>query len=634
MHDLSQRQREDNRARSPSLKSRRGPLVLTGVLLLCQIVVLALGIGGVALVDTLRAYVASEGLYSNAQKEAVHALYEFASLPDEPGLVRYKELIAVPLAARKAREILEDPDRPVSESYPLLIRMGHAPLDARGLAWLMRLYGDTALLAPAIETWRKADEAVAELNAIARSLQSSRRTHPLALVARNEFLVPIAQINSDLTELQATFSRQIGKAANRVKNAVITGMLGFGVLFVGGGLWLGWRTSARLRAAHVELENREQRFRDIAATTADWVWETDAALRFTYVSPRIAQVTGFEQGHYLGKTREEEARFETESLRQIHLEILEERHPFTGVEYLLRGSEGDWRHVRISGTPFYDRDGAFRGYRGAGTDITVTRHAEESILRARDAAEAANKAKSKFLATMSHELRTPLNAIIGFAQVIAEERLGRDSPRYTDYARDIWTSGDHLLRIINEILDLSRVEAGQLTVSPEPLNLARIVDLCAQMMRPDADAAEVTLTSALAPDLPPVHADPQRLQQIMLNLVSNAVKFSKPGGEVRVSAKLHAGKIRIEVQDSGIGMRPEEVEQVFVPFYQADGEMNRKYHGSGLGLPIVKHLVERHGGTIALNSAPGEGTTVVVDLPATAPSPDADRDKSLGDQKL
>ncbi len=612
--------RNDSHTRSPSLKGRRGAVVLTAVLLGCQIAVLAVGIGGVALMDTLRAYVASEGLYSNAQKEAVHALYEFASLPDEPGLVRYNDLIAVPLAGKQAREILEDRERPVSDAYPFLMLMGHGPVDARGVAWLMRLFGETALLAPAIETWRKADEAVTELDAIARSLRSSRRAHPLELVPRNEFLIPIAQINSKLTELQAQFSRQIGEAANGVKNYVIVGMLAFGVLVVGGGIGLGWRTAARLRATQAALEEREQRFRDIAGTTADWVWETDPQLRFTYISPRIAQVTGFDQDHFLGKTREDVARFETEDLRKLHLANLEERRPFSGLEYALRSVEGEWRHVRIAGTPYYDPAGNFCGYRGAGTDITVTRRAEESILRARDAAEAANKAKSKFLATMSHELRTPLNAIIGFAQVIAEERFGPNSPRYTDYARDVWVSGEHLLRIINEILDLSRVEAGEMTVSLEPVNLTDTVESCMHMMRPEAEAAQITLTAALPANLPPVNADPQRLQQILLNLVSNAVKFSNPAGEVRVTAEVLPGKIRIAVSDAGIGMYPEEAEQVFTPFYQVDGELNRKYHGSGLGLPIVKHLVESHGGTIALTSIPQEGTTVTLELPAAEDS--------------
>jgi PAS domain S-box-containing protein len=248
-------------------------------------------------------------------------------------------------------------------------------------------------------------------------------------------------------------------------------------------------------------------------------------------------------------------------------------------------------------------------------DATERRHIEHELRTARDLAESANRAKSQFLANMSHELRTPLNAIIGFSEVIAGALFGPLDMRYRDYANDIHGSGHHLLRIINDLLDLSKVEAGRLDLRDSTVPIGAIFDTCRRMVGERAAADGVTLDFRQT-ELE-VSADELRLEQVLLNLVSNAVKFTPAGGAVTVSADIGpAGEIVICVADTGIGMCPEDIPRALQPFGQIDNSLARTHGGTGLGLPLAQRLVELHGGTLTIESELGKGTTATVVLPA------------------
>ena len=234
-------------------------------------------------------------------------------------------------------------------------------------------------------------------------------------------------------------------------------------------------------------------------------------------------------------------------------------------------------------------------------------------------AKTANRTKSEFLANMSHELRTPLNAIIGFSEILDRQMLGPlGHAKYRDYVRDINDSGTHLLAIINDILDLSKVEAGELTLAREPTEAEPLMDACLRLVEPRARDAGIDLGTAPPPDgkLPLLDVDPIRTKQILLNLLSNAVKFTGPGGTVRLAvARRAADMLALSVRDTGIGMTPAEAEQALLPFAQVDGTHTRRYEGTGLGLPLAKALAEMHGGALRIDSAPDHGTTVTVLLP-------------------
>jgi signal transduction histidine kinase len=256
--------------------------------------------------------------------------------------------------------------------------------------------------------------------------------------------------------------------------------------------------------------------------------------------------------------------------------------------------------------------------------------------RARLAAETSNRVKSQFLANMSHELRTPLNAIIGFSEMIRDGIVGPLASRYREYARDIHSSGRHLVKLIGDILDLSKIEAGRLELREELVDLPTVVHDCRRLVLARVERGGLALGIDLPPDLPPVRADELRLKQVLLNLLSNAVKFTRPGGRVDVSATVtKRGGIDIRIADTGIGMKAEEIPIALEPFRQVEGSMTRRYEGTGLGLPLARTLIELHGGSLSIVSAPGKGTTVTVALPPErvvgyrpiAPSPPPSRRK-------
>ena len=232
-------------------------------------------------------------------------------------------------------------------------------------------------------------------------------------------------------------------------------------------------------------------------------------------------------------------------------------------------------------------------------------------------AEAANRAKSRFLANMSHELRTPLNAIIGFAEVIHNQFKGPvGNPQYVEFARSIHESGRHLVGIINDILDLSKVEAGKVSLEEQVVGVKTLATQVSMFMSQSVTAAELTLETVLEPDLPDVMVDVHKLDQVLLNLISNAIKFTPAGGQIRIHSKRAAdGGVDIIVADTGIGIAADELAEVLKPFVQSRDAERRRVQGTGLGLPLADQLVKLHAGTMTLTSTRGAGTTVTVHLP-------------------
>jgi len=216
---------------------------------------------------------------------------------------------------------------------------------------------------------------------------------------------------------------------------------------------------------------------------------------------------------------------------------------------------------------------------------------------------------------MSHELRTPLNAVIGFSEVIKRGSFGPLNDRYREYASDIFDSGTHLLKLINEILDLTKLEARQFELQEDNIDLELLIVSTLHLIAPQAEKSRVKLSSAIDSAVPFVRADDRRMRQIMINLLSNAVKFTPAGGDVRVAARCTPQGIEISVRDTGIGMTLEQIPQALEAFRQIDSKLSRKYEGTGLGLPLTKHLVELHGGVLAIESKLKVGTTITFTLP-------------------
>lgn len=252
-------------------------------------------------------------------------------------------------------------------------------------------------------------------------------------------------------------------------------------------------------------------------------------------------------------------------------------------------------------------------------DMTAWKRAEEELVNAKRIAEKSSSAKSDFLAKISHEIRTPLNAIIGFSEVMIEERFGPiGTERYRDYLRDIQVSGQHLISLVNDLLDLSKIEAGKLDLSFASVRINELVQECVALMQPQANRERIIIRSSLAPALPPVVVDARSIRQIMLNLLSNSIKFTGPGGQVIVStAFTERGEVVLRVRDTGSGMTEKEIETAMEPFRQLSTSDRWGSGGTGLGLPLTKALAEANRASFAIRSAGGAGTLVEITFPST-----------------
>ena len=275
---------------------------------------------------------------------------------------------------------------------------------------------------------------------------------------------------------------------------------------------------------------------------------------------------------------------------------------------------GDGRWMQVS-----DRKTSDGSTVGILTDITERKHREQALVSAKEMAEAANRSKSEFLANISHELRTPLNAIIGFSEIMRDEIFGPvGAPQYRGYLQDVIDSAHHLLEIINDILDVAKAEAGKLDLDELVFPVERLARIATRLVEERATRAELRLEVDVSDSLPLVCGDERKLKQVLINLLTNAIKFTPAGGEVVLRSRLALdGDLLIEVADTGIGIAPEDIPTALSPFGQVDGKLNRKYEGTGLGLPLSRALVELHGGSLSLLSDVGRGTTVTVRLPAS-----------------
>ncbi len=287
------------------------------------------------------------------------------------------------------------------------------------------------------------------------------------------------------------------------------------------------------------------------------------------------------------------------------------------VKFRARKAGGEIVHLHMDAERVRNEQGNILYEVGVVQDVTEQRQREMELMTAKRAAEIANRTKTQFLANMSHELRTPLNAVIGFSQLIRDQAFGEIPERYLTYADDINTSGKLLLALINDILDMSRIEAGQHKLTEEVISPEAAINDCVRMVAAKAADGGVKLMVENKGPLPPLKADERALKQVLLNVLSNAVKFTPQGGSVTIAGqRLPDGQLQVQISDTGIGIAEEALKELFQPFRQADASISRRFGGTGLGLAISKKLIELHGGEIQVDSQSGRGTHVVLRLPA------------------
>jgi PAS domain S-box-containing protein len=366
------------------------------------------------------------------------------------------------------------------------------------------------------------------------------------------------------------------------------------------------------------LARSESRLRDYAEIAFDYLWETDQEQRITYLSPRFEEISGRPASEFLGR-RLNDCSVQTatgESLDE-HAEVMARKQPFESFVFASVSDDGAKTWISSSGKPRFSAGGRFLGYRGADRSINEQVSTEKRLRRAWEHAETANQAKSNFLAGMSHELRTPLNSIIGFSEMIRDQMLGPiGKPQYAEYASDVVSSGRHLLSLVDDVLDLSKIESSTFELSEDEIDLADTFEFVRRGFRRHGEVRGIGIHLSVADDAAYIRADTRIVRQMVMNLVSNAIKFTDYGGTIRIVSERDAnGCVHIKVTDTGSGIPKEHLIRVFEPFVQVRETALLSHEGSGLGLSLVKRFIELHGGTIDLESRVGEGTSVDLTFP-------------------
>ena len=377
------------------------------------------------------------------------------------------------------------------------------------------------------------------------------------------------------------------------------------------------RDITAIRQAELAARANEARFRALFSSSSDGIFlhrfnADGTPTRFIDVSDQGCRLLGYSHEEILSLTPLDLRRSQTsKSFADIYAELSERKS--SRYDSSLLAKDGHTIPVEINCTLFDldERPTVIASVR----DITERKRFEAELLKAKDAAEQAYRAKSEFLANMSHELRTPLNSVIGFSEILADKTFGPINPKQERYVDNILQAGLHLLSLLNDILDFSKVEAGKMTLDPQPLLLRNIASQVLELSHNRAQMHGLNIRQSVPGDLA-VSADERMLKQILFNLVSNAIKFTPSGGDIRVTAERLGNEVRVSVADTGIGIKAEDQERIFAQFEQVDSSLSRKHQGTGLGLTLCRRFVEMHGGRIWVESAgEGHGCTFYFTLP-------------------
>jgi PAS domain S-box-containing protein len=600
-------------------------------------VLVALAIFFMDVLSAARAYVGGESLWTKGQKQAVQHLERYARTRSEASWQGYEQAIAVPLGDRLAREELDKPAPNHAVARQGFAAGGNHEDDIDGMMRLFRWFRRVSFMDEAIATWAEADGLIAQLTATADELRTAVRAEADA-AALAPLLQRIDDLDKRLTPLEVRFSATLGEATRKTLRMLTVVMVAVAALLTVLGGLVARRVATRGSRIEARLRASEERFRSLWETTNDAILMVAADHTIRFANPAVKKLFGYTPAELIGQPlsllQPEAAYAAHKAALQRYLDTNVRTLDWAGTETIARHRDGKTFPVEIVFSEMQlDGERLFVGFM---RDITKRRDAERSVREANDQLEQRvaartrelreanerlmelDRMKSQFLATMSHELRTPLNSILGFTSLMREGMAGPLTAEQQRQLGFVQSSGEHLLALINDLLDLSRIESGRMDVTVAPFDFAAVAAEVGQNLKPLIEQKGLRLGIHVPHTLPMV-GDRRKCYQVLLNLTNNAVKFTERG-EVRIDATVQDGRLAASVSDTGIGIRPEQLRLLFEAFRQLDGTPRRLYEGTGLGLHLCRKLLDLMAGEIRVESEFRRGSrfsfTVPLDLGA------------------
>ena len=577
----------------------------------------------IQLLSTVRAYVTGESLYSKGQKDAQIYLLDYAEQHREADYVRFMSALAMPLGDRAAREALQRPEPDIAAARQGFLDGGNHPDDIDGLVRMFRWFQRVPFMSKPIATWTEGDRTIQEMRVLVDQARDRIRAGEPQSPAVDAMRVQAPILNERLTRLTSAFSAQLGEASRTTQRlllglnsfiAVLLTILGLGFV----------RRSIRMQAA------AELRMERLIHAVTDGVVTIDEDRKIVLFNRAAETMFAIDATDALGSPID---RF-IEHLSITTQPATDDTAPVAAIAgslQALTGRKQDGRRFPVEASL-----SRLQMARESLTTIVLrditARITADAERRAHESLEASNKAKTEFLSRMSHELRTPLNAVIGFSKLLRLDTAKPLSPDQLERVQHVENAGAHLLALVNDVLDLSRIESGEMSVSPEAVQLHRVIEEAATMVsplvtkagievflapKPPASSSVQSAQAAPSSDLW-VQADPVRLRQVLVNLLSNAVKYNKPGGSVALTWKRSRNECEVLIKDTGRGIPADQLASLFQPFNRLGAESST-VEGTGIGLVLSRQLAEMMGGALTVTSTFGEGTSASLKLQIASP---------------
>lgn len=588
-------------------------LGLLGSPLLVVAIVASLAMLAVNILGAVRAYAAGESVWSKSRSEAVQHALRYASSHDADDFARFQAALTIPLADKQAREAMERQDDDTEAIRQALIAGHNHPDDVDNMIRLFRWFGDRWVLKDARDTWAHGDMLIDQLQQTTRQLQQA-----IARQAPEDELDPLSdridQLDIELNEAGLRFNHVLGQAA-RVTEWLLIGGISSIALLLSLVSVMQVRQVLIKQARYQENLDRMHRHWELASSAGGFgLYEMDKETDLIQLDIKAAAMHGLvtQETITVPRTLIRELIVPDDALStRKNTDLALQNGDLYKIVYRVRHPDGHIRALEATGR-LVQTDPSHAGkLMGVLRDITDELKQTETALK-QQAAERVAQAQRDFLSRLSHELRTPLNAILGFAQLMQMDRV-HATPTQQHQADMILDAGKQLLSLVEDVLDLSKVESGHIAMHLQPTDAAQCLRQCAALIDNQLQEQQLTWVDQLPPHPVWVQADPQRLQQVWINLLTNACKYNRRGGQVTVSAHEEGDTVRIDIADTGSGMSEQDLAELFQPFKRVNP--SPRVEGTGLGLYIVKLLIERMHGQVSVRSEVGKGSVFAVYLP-------------------